>query len=800
MSTMMSKAKPPKRFRQLSRMDASVSTSFVDDLEYACSGMAAEKEQVRYQSALDVIRLCSDSKARATCFRMHGVLARVLTALGVVAAPTDAAYALALSGILSTLSADGLLLDDDDLVGALMPSVMRHLTACAAAAADGGAGAGSDSMLRSQLASLWRSLQQLCPCKTTICQPAPERRHAAFVAARRLCVLALGSCARASPAACHVARANEALHALPALVDEHTSRPRRAAGPSDAAAEELSVCVELLHATTFASEAAPRGGGAAARGASGRCAPGGRSLDLMPLIRLAEELTRIVYDGDEGEGLLDAAHSKSAGAALPARNGRAADGSPAPRFSPRFSPAARVSPPGAGSGGGPRGESEEDRSGGARHSYEEQRAAARHGFASPSCSMPTGGKARAASCASPVPSSVSVSESSCSGSMYSALGSASARQPRTFSVADRKRRRAEAEAEAAAAAAAKRDGRGRVGGSGAPSPAPLQPVVEDPFAFDGVAPAVVAVSPRAKRLTRPSSSENGPAADADPPAAESYAPTPLAGENGVEDGAEGACPRRALLEHALRAMVNLTHRSPDGCGSLGAHGLPLVVKTIAAELNASEARHGLASHYDCAMMAIGLLINYLEVCAGGASHVGSLPCVVELVDEEAADSGGASSSAPPPPAADAARTIPLVVRLARTLKVLLEPLELSAEETAAAEAAGDEGGEVGGGEAGGASGEAEARQEALERRVMEREVSAAYITLLLGFVCRPDTSHAAAALSALEQPNFGRLGKLLRSFLDLQASAGLIGAESARIMAGLVRWMEQAPAEKGAPA
>ena len=106
--------RPPKRFRQLSRMDASVSTSFIDDLEYALAGLAADKEAVCHRSALDVIRLCADGKARAACFRMNGVLLRVLTALDAATAPVEAEYALALSGILSTLSADSVLVDDDE--------------------------------------------------------------------------------------------------------------------------------------------------------------------------------------------------------------------------------------------------------------------------------------------------------------------------------------------------------------------------------------------------------------------------------------------------------------------------------------------------------------------------------------------------------------------------------------------------------------------------------------------------------------------------------------------------------------
>ena len=80
---------------------------------------------------------------------------------------------------------------------------------------------------------------------------------------------------------------------------------------------------------------------------------------------------------------------------------------------------------------------------------------------------------------------------------------------------------------------------------------------------------------------------------------------------------------------------------------------------------------------------------------------------------------------------------------------------------------------------------------------MEREVSAAYIALLLGFICRADSRHATTALSELQAPTFGPLGTLLRSFLELQAGAGLIGRESAKIIAGIVQWMER-DAKRGA--
>ena len=85
-----------------------------------------------------------------------------------------------------------------------------------------------------------------------------------------------------------------------------------------------------------------------------------------------------------------------------------------------------------------------------------------------------------------------------------------------------------------------------------------------------------------------------------------------------------------------------------------------------------------------------------------------------------------------------------------------------------------------------------AEAEARERRVMEREVSAAYLALLIGFVCKGgDPSLAATALCEMGQPSFARVGALLRGFLELHASANLISRESAQTMAAIVKWLEE---------
>ena len=822
---MASKPKPPKRFRALARMDMSASTSHIDELEYALEGLSSENAAVRLRCSLDVVSLFSDQAARSAALRTHGVLGRVVTAIAAAADASEPQYALALAGLLGVLSMDGLVLDDDHIVSVLVPRVMRHIAACGAAVT-GDNDADDDATLPSKLAPLWRSLQNLCPALAAA-RVAPLSPATAFFAARRLCVLSLASCARGSPAACATARDHVALHELPRIIAEHTqqeqstapasaarkSGARKSAAPAAAppvgASDELTACVELLHLTTFPSDTAPSGATSkASAAAAAHCAPGGKCLDLLPVIRIAERLASDVYGGGDEAPALSRTASKSRS---PGSRGAAARSA---------------------------------------LSFEETRAAARHGLpasaaapakscafsseiASPSAASRSVSRERSPSvaCTSPAQSSASLSASACSGSAYS-LSSAS-KPPRTFSVADRKRRRAAA-AEAAAAVAAQREGGGSarramdnsandpfafVGddvesvkspGGAKQSPAAAKPSPQapaDPFAFEPESPPPVAPRSRSRSKGKQPAGQgagNGvaehsmasPAPSAGSVAAPSTAASVCAGSesgecgDGIEIGEE-ATPSRSLLEHSLRSLVNLTHRSRSGCATMACDGLPLAVGVIGAELLGSEARTGQAVHYDSAMMAIGILINYLEMCAQGAGALGSLACNLLTADAGAPSSPAAQ---PPPP-------ITLVLCLSRSLKALLVPLPPTVVGQAAGPESNDPSAAGPSAEAAGSEGEPavtaeEARAieqaaEAVDRRVMEREVSAAYITLLLGFICRVDKAHAETVLHELEQPNFAHLGKLLRSFLELQAGAHLIGAESAKIMAAIVQWMER---------
>jgi hypothetical protein len=75
---------------------------------------------------------------------------------------------------------------------------------------------------------------------------------------------------------------------------------------------------------------------------------------------------------------------------------------------------------------------------------------------------------------------------------------------------------------------------------------------------------------------------------------------------------------------------------------------------------------------------------------------------------------------------------------------------------------------------------------------MEKEVSAAYIALLLGFLCRSGAAdHARDVLECMQHVSFARVGLLLRSFLELHSAAQLLSDESASSMGEVVQWMEQ---------
>ncbi|KAL1530297.1 hypothetical protein AB1Y20_001208 [Prymnesium parvum] len=210
------------------------------------------------------------------------------------------------------------------------------------------------------------------------------------------------------------------------------------------------------------------------------------------------------------------------------------------------------------------------------------------------------------------------------------------------------------------------------------------------------------------------------------------APSEWSERSEEEAAASGDSRERQLLLHALRALVNLTNGSAANCAQLVRSGVPLVAHTLACEWEGGEARGGLPHHYDTTLMALGLLANCLELCADAQDRTGS--CVAMAAD---------------------------VRRGPRTLvSVLSESLGLLIHST----------------QPGGADD-------------MERQVTAAYTALVLGFLCRDHRAHCEVALTALQQDNFQVVAGLLQSFSQLYSEAALISPESSNAMNAIIEWM-----------
>jgi len=75
--------------------------------------------------------------------------------------------------------------------------------------------------------------------------------------------------------------------------------------------------------------------------------------------------------------------------------------------------------------------------------------------------------------------------------------------------------------------------------------------------------------------------------------------------------------------------------------------------------------------------------------------------------------------------------------------------------------------------------------------VCARQVSSAYVALVVGFLCRDASGRCAAALAELGEPSFERPAQILQSFLELHASAQLLSAEGVEAMGAVVEWMRR---------
>jgi hypothetical protein len=223
------------------------------------------------------------------------------------------------------------------------------------------------------------------------------------------------------------------------------------------------------------------------------------------------------------------------------------------------------------------------------------------------------------------------------------------------------------------------------------------------------------------------------AGDAKPVAATA---APCGGGEAEEAEAEEGGWRRLLIQ-LLRALVNLTNGQRQACEQLLREGLPSIVTVLSREFEGCEVRGGLPRHFDTCLMSLGLLANCLEL---GDERV-RLTVAAALV----------------PPTVPGGTLLPL---LANVLRALLQPVGTK-DEAAPAD----------------------------EQRAMERQVSAAYVALVVGFLCRDAADLCATALAELGEPTFERAAQILQSFLELHSSAQLLSAEGAEAMAAVVEWM-----------
>ena len=767
-----------KRMRE--RLALASSSARVDDLDYALEGLRASSSlAVLRRSALDVASLCADATERAQLFRSHGVLERIVAATETAAPSNDPLYAAALGAVLYALSHDTLLLSDDNLVGPLASSLLLRLAAFSSAAPSAEHGEvpprqpdpwlPSPPMGRSELEPVWSRMCRLCVGAVKPDARCPAAMGELLELVRRLCTLGLAACARASPEACRRMRAHAALHALPAIIDEHVAaaRPLPTSFPSH---DEMYASLAILEAASFPAEAGRRVAGRSSGPSSAAikephiCRPGGRALDVLPVIRAAERAAALLYGLPEASAGVAGASSSATAFASPTAAAAAATTPTAPAL-PAPSPAVSSAPSS--------GSSVRRRATATAASRVTAPAAA---AASAERVSPRGAKRRAAG----DPMGICAAESS-----FEELRAAE--RPGTPSPGG------------GVAPVMRTYSRRNPSPAAARMPATVVTDLFDPKAFGS--PAGPVSQPEASPAGAAPAAATTTAAAASPiqGAVKSAAVAPTATLAQAPAGPEAA---RRLLGHSLRTLVNLTHGSSAGCQAFLANGVPLAASVLSEELKGSARRNGLARHFDTALMAIGVLTNCLEMCPQDAPAVGAHPCMTtaeRLDDDDERSHLGDDGSTRMDIDGDAGRAaegiancgtrLPLIALLARTLRALLTPVLAPAAPLAIDT---DETGKEGAIAAAAAEAQGSEAAAAAEKLAMEREVFAAYTALLLGFVCRQHAPHARMALRGLHATSFGRVSKLLQSFLELQSEAHLIDDGSAATMSELVQWLTSA--------
>lgn len=234
------------------------------------------------------------------------------------------------------------------------------------------------------------------------------------------------------------------------------------------------------------------------------------------------------------------------------------------------------------------------------------------------------------------------------------------------------------------------------------------------------------------------------------------------------------CPPRPSAHPALtppQVLVNLTNHRPPACDQLlhAPRALPVLAAILAAEFLGAERRGGLPRHFDTALMCLGLLTNTVEARPAAQRAIGD----ARADDARPGSAGSSLMACANGVSGDPGGDSSLLYLLASVLRSLLQPLP--PEPTPSAPAA---------------SALAGAPPQEKSTRHMEREVAGAYTALLLGFLCRGCEPHCARVLRALGSATFAPVSQLLRSFLQLHSSAGLLSPEGTQAMTSVIEWME----------
>ena len=272
---------------------------------------------------------------------------------------------------------------------------------------------------------------------------------------------------------------------------------------------------------------------------------------------------------------------------------------------------------------------------------------------------------------------------------------------------------------------------------------------------------------------------------------------------------------RSILLLTLKVMVNLTNNQPSACEEVlsSPTALPLIAKILVNECAGAERRGGLPRHFDTALMCLGLLTNILEVKPDARLAMGAIATHFAVDHSRVRPRGYKVGNIQGPNNSSSPST--LLDLLATVLRSLLQPMPSEPEPgrtalnstspankgNASLSAPASRNGSPVGCRAGlnsvhtsldlpaGADSASRAEGGTPSSRTMEREIAGAYTALLLGFLCRDYAPHCVRVLHILGAATFQPVSQLLRSFLDLHASAGLLSSEGIKAMASVIEWM-----------